>query len=48
MHGGPIAPWFDQPGLGWQYQLDGTLIPGAPAQINVGWLITNGYLQRLG
>ncbi|MCX4747450.1 TNT domain-containing protein [Kitasatospora sp. NBC_01287] len=47
VHGGPIAPWFNQPGLGWQYQLDATLIPGAPAQINVGWLVTNGYLQRL-
>ncbi|MDH6122064.1 TNT domain-containing protein [Kitasatospora sp. GAS204B] len=47
VHGGPIAPWFNQPGLGWQYQLDGTLVPGAPAKINVGWLITNGYLQRL-
>ncbi|MFF7637396.1 TNT domain-containing protein [Kitasatospora sp. NPDC008050] len=47
VHGGPIAPWFNQPGLGWQYQLDGTLIPGAPASVNVGWLVTNGYLQRL-
>ncbi|WP_329582518.1 TNT domain-containing protein [Kitasatospora sp. NBC_01250] len=47
VHGGPIAPWFGQPGLGWQYQLDGTLIPGAPASVNVGWLVTNGYLQRL-
>jgi len=22
-------------------------VPGAPARINVLWLITNGYLQRL-
>jgi hypothetical protein len=44
---GPIAPWFGQPGLGLQYQLDGTLIPGAPASINVMWLVNNGYLTRL-
>ncbi|WP_198042233.1 TNT domain-containing protein [Kitasatospora azatica] len=47
VHAGPIAPWFNQPGYGWQYQLDATLVPGAPDRINVGWLITNGYLQRL-
>ena len=44
---GPIAPWFGQPGLGLQYQLDATLIPGDPASFNVGWLVTNGYLERL-
>jgi hypothetical protein len=44
---GPIAPWFAQPGLGLQYQLDATLVPGAPAQINVLWLVDNGYLQRI-
>ncbi|MDH6136311.1 hypothetical protein P3T37_005731 [Kitasatospora sp. MAA4] len=47
VHAGPIAPWFDQIGLGWQYQLDASLVAGAPAQINVGWLVSNGYLQRL-
>ncbi|SEL47561.1 TNT domain-containing protein [Streptacidiphilus jiangxiensis] len=45
--GGPVAPWFDQPGLGWQYQLDSTLVPGAPARLNVLWLVDNGYLERL-
>ncbi|MEY9845395.1 TNT domain-containing protein [Streptacidiphilus sp. MAP5-3] len=44
---GPIAPWFNQPGLGWQYQLDASLFPGAPAQLNVQWLVNNGYLERL-
>ena len=44
---GPIAPWFGQPGLGRQYQLDGTLVPGAPTQLNVLWLVDNGYLSRL-
>ncbi|QMU76410.1 TNT domain-containing protein [Streptacidiphilus sp. PB12-B1b] len=44
---GPIAPWFGQPGHGWQYQLDGSLVPGAPAQLNVMWLVGNGYLDRV-
>lgn len=44
---GPIAPWFGQPGLGLQYQLDASLIPGGPAQLNVMWLVDNGYLARL-
>lgn len=44
---GPIAPWFGQPGYGWQYQLDATLVPNAPTQLNVLWLINNGYLTRL-
>ena len=43
---GPIAPWFAQPGGGLQYQLDGSLVPGAPAQLNVMWLLDNGYLSR--
>ncbi|TWE15305.1 uncharacterized protein DUF4237 [Kitasatospora atroaurantiaca] len=47
VHAGPIAPWFNQPGHGWQFQLDATLVPGAPERINVGWLVTNGYLKRL-
>lgn len=44
---GPIAPWFAQPGGGIQYQLDGTLVPGAPTAVNVMWLVNNGYLARL-
>lgn len=47
VHAGPIAAWFAQPGGGLQYQLDGALIPGAPAQVNVLWLIDNGYVSRL-
>ncbi|GGQ86301.1 TNT domain-containing protein [Kitasatospora griseola] len=47
VHSGPIAPWFGQPGLGLQYQLDAALVPGAPSRINVGWLVDNGYLARL-
>ena len=44
---GPIAPWFGQPGLGLQYQLDASLVPGGPTVLNVMWLVANGYLQRL-
>jgi len=44
---GPIAAWFAQPGGGLQYQLDATLVPGAPANLNVLWLVSNNYLKRL-
>ncbi|UJW34012.1 TNT domain-containing protein [Saccharothrix sp. AJ9571] len=44
---GPVAPWFAQPGGGQQFQLNGSLVPGAPAQLNVLWLVDNGYLARL-
>ncbi|WP_436772484.1 TNT domain-containing protein [Yinghuangia sp. YIM S09857] len=44
---GPIAAWFAQPGGGLQYQLDGSLVPGAPERLNVLWLVDNGYLKRL-
>jgi hypothetical protein len=44
---GPIAAWFAQPGGGLQYQLDAALVPGAPAKINVLWLVDNGYLARI-
>jgi len=44
---GPIAAWFFQRGGGLQYQLDGSLVPGAPTQLNVKWLLDNGYLERL-
>ena len=45
---GPIAPWFGQPGYGLQYQLNAALIAGGPAQVNVLWLVDNGYLARIG
>jgi Tuberculosis necrotizing toxin len=44
---GPIAPGFGQPGLGRQYQLVGSLVPGAPAMLNVSWLVSNGYLTAI-
>ncbi|MFJ9457005.1 TNT domain-containing protein [Kitasatospora sp. NPDC101447] len=47
VHAGPIAPWFDQPGWGLQYQLDAALLPAGPARLNVLWLVENGYLARI-
>ncbi|MCC9307798.1 TNT domain-containing protein [Kitasatospora sp. RB6PN24] len=48
VYAGTIAPWFGQPGLGRQYQLDSTLVPGAPTQgFNVQWLVNNHYLDRV-
>jgi hypothetical protein len=44
---GPVAPWFAQPGYGLQYQLNSSLVPGAPASVNVTWLVNNGYLARV-
>ena len=44
---GPIAPWFGQPGGGSQFQLDGALVTGAPAQLNVMWMVAHGYLKAL-
>lgn len=43
---GPIAPAFGQIGLGLQYQLVSSLVPGAPTPLNVMWLINNGFLAR--
>ena len=45
---GPIAPWFGQPGYGWQYQLNSALVPGAPTALNVLWLVEKGYLVPVG
>jgi hypothetical protein len=44
---GPTAPWFAQPGGGQQVQLVGGLVPGAPSNLSVKWLVDNGYLGRL-
>ena len=44
---GPVAPWFAQPGGGRQFQLVAGLVPGAPTQLNVMWLVNNGFLERL-
>jgi hypothetical protein len=43
---GPIAPWFEQIGLGLQYKLDAALVPGSPSTLSVTWLLSNGYLTE--
>jgi Tuberculosis necrotizing toxin len=48
VYSGPIAEGLGQPGFGLQYVLDASIFPGAPATgFNVGYLVTNGYLQRV-
>jgi len=47
VEGGPIAAAFGQRGAGLQYLLVGSLVPGAPARLNVLWLVDHGYLQRV-
>jgi hypothetical protein len=44
---GAIAPGFGQRGLGVQYQLVGSLLPGSPATANVMYLINNGFIVRV-
>ncbi|WP_204249143.1 TNT domain-containing protein [Nocardia arizonensis] len=47
---GPAAPWFGQPGLGNQYVLNPSYVPGPeyagpdPGMLNIQWMIDNGYL----
>ncbi|MEH1164718.1 TNT domain-containing protein [Micromonospora sp. CPCC 205539] len=41
---GPIAPWFAQPGMGTQFQLNPAYLPQAGATLNVQWLIDNNFL----
>jgi hypothetical protein len=47
VYSGPIAPALGQPGFGLQYVLDAAIFPGNPAGLNVGYLVTNGFLVRV-
>jgi hypothetical protein len=47
VYSGPIASGLGQPGFGLQYVLDATIFPGSPANFNVGYLVANGYLERV-
>jgi hypothetical protein len=47
VYSGPIAPALGQPGFGLQYVLDAAIFPGSPAGFNVGYLVANGYLERI-
>ena len=42
---GPAAPAFQQRGGGRQYLLTSAYVPGAPATLNVLWLVDHGYLS---
>ncbi|VBB09033.1 phage late control gene d protein (gpd) [Lucifera butyrica] len=46
---GPIAPWFDQPGLGKQYFTSGQILDrnGDLVPANLGNLKANGYIKKL-
>ena len=48
VYSGPIAPALGQPGFGLQYVLDAAIFPSSPANLNVAYLVANGYLARVG
>ncbi|SCE71211.1 Protein of unknown function [Micromonospora purpureochromogenes] len=41
---GPTAPWFAQPGLGTQFQLNPAYLPQAGANLTVQWLVDHQFL----
>ncbi|BCJ59244.1 TNT domain-containing protein [Micromonospora endophytica] len=41
---GPIAPWFAQPGLGTQFQLNPAYVPKAGSNLTVQWLLDHKYI----
>ncbi|MCZ7440461.1 TNT domain-containing protein [Micromonospora sp. WMMC241] len=41
---GPIAPWFAQPGMGTQFELNQAYFPQASDPVNVQWLLDHGFL----
>jgi hypothetical protein len=47
VYSGPIAAGLGQPGFGLQYVLDAAIFPGSPQGFNVGYLVTNGFLERV-
>lgn len=47
VNAGPIAPALGQPGFGLQYVLSGTFFTGVTERVNVAYLLTNGYVERV-
>jgi hypothetical protein len=47
VNAGPIAPALGQPGFGLQYVVSNTLFPGVTERVNVTYLLTNGYVERV-
>ncbi len=47
VNSGPIAPALGQPGFGLQYVLSNTLFAGVTERVDVSYLLTNGYVERV-
>ena len=47
VNSGPIAPALGQPGFGLQYVLSNTLFAGVTARVDVTYLLSNGYVERI-
>jgi hypothetical protein len=47
VNAGPIAPALGQPGFGLQYVLSAAYFPGVTERVNVTYLLTNGYVERV-
>ena len=47
VNSGPIAPALGQPGFGVQYVLSNVLFQGVTERVNVTYLLTNGYVERV-
>ena len=47
VNAGPIAPALGQPGFGLQYVLSNTLFAGVTERVNVTYLLSNGYVERV-
>jgi hypothetical protein len=47
VNSGPIAPALGQPGFGVQYVLSNSLFEGVTERVNVTYLLTNGYVERV-
>jgi hypothetical protein len=47
VNAGPIAPALGQPGFGLQYVLSATYFPGVTERVNVAYLLTNRYVERV-
>lgn len=47
VNSGPIAPAMGQPGFGLQYVLSNTLFAGVTERVDVTYLLSNGYVERV-
>ena len=47
VNAGPIAPALGQPRFGLQYVFSGALFAGVTERVNVSYLLSNGYVERV-